>query len=200
MSCYRITNSSLLTRSSPLAPSSSLSRSFLGTHAAPSSAHARESLPFVVQKRGKRTRGFPGLLQNALKREERHLNRLTDYLATVKARRDKEAAFAREDMAKHGINLEDVDPEPTGTALPDANNYFWQRAFTAEERERMSLNKINGVEDLVTFQTEAKLQLETPDEQGKTRRLADLNPSQRLAHEMYKTLQKRTGLTEKDLW
>ncbi|KAI5825057.1 hypothetical protein K523DRAFT_283839 [Schizophyllum commune Tattone D] len=190
MSCFNITKRSLFSQSSSAL--SALSR------------HSRvllhDTLPFVVQKRGKRTRGFPGLLQNALKREERHLNRLTDYLESVKVRRDKEAAFAREDMAKHGIDLEDVDPEPNGTALPDANNYFWQRAFTAEERERMSLNKINGVEDLVTFQTEAKMLLETPDEKGKKRRLADLEPPQRLAQEMYKVLQKRTGLSEKDLW
>ena len=42
--------------------------------------------------------------------------------------------------------------------------------------------------------------LETPNEKGKKRKLADLEPPQRLAQEMYKVLQKRTGLTEKDLW
>ena len=57
-----------------------------------------------------------------------------------------------------------------------------------------------SVEDLVTFQTEAKMLLETPGEKGKKRRLADLEPPQRLAQEMYKVLQRRTGLTEKDLW
>lgn len=165
-----------------------------------SSRRLADALPFVVQKRGKRTRGFPGLLQNALKREERHLERLTAYLEQVKLKRDQEAAFAREDMARHGIDMDDVDPDPSGTALPDANLYFWQRAFTAEEREQMSLYKINGVEDLVSVQTEARMMLETPGDSGKTMKVADLDPAHRYAHEMYKILQKRTGLSEKDMW
>ena len=64
MSCFNVTKRSLFSQSS----------SALSTLSSHSRVLPHDTLPFVVQKRDKRTRGFPGLLQNALKREERHLN------------------------------------------------------------------------------------------------------------------------------
>ena len=64
MSCFNVTTRSLFSQSS----------SALNTLSRHSRVLPHDTRPFVVQKRGKRTRGFPGLLQNALKREERHLN------------------------------------------------------------------------------------------------------------------------------
>ena len=55
-------------------------------------------------------------------------------------------------------------------------------------------------DEMLAKATPSDATVESTRKKGKKRKLADLEPPQRLAQEMYKVLQKRTGLTEKDLW